>query len=300
MKRKMWGMAVLTALICMVCMTACSGQKTESTMIKTEGLERYGSICVVTREAGSGTRGVFAEALGLMSKSAQGSSTDLIVETGHVAMNAEAVIDTVKADPTAIGYVSLGALSEEASGIKVIKVAGVEAGADTVADGSYSLGRNFNLAYSGKPTEIMADFLAFVASEGQNIAAKNYTSVKEPSVFLSDQSKGEIKIAGSTSMTELMNELTAAYQQLNKNAEIEVSTTDSTSGLTAAMQGSCDLGMASRDLKDYEKELLTSVTIARDGIAVIVNEQNPVENLTTAQLADVFSGKDIEWSDINK
>lgn len=286
------------AVIGAVFLTAC-GSSTGSVVQKVEGLEQYGEIKVITREEGSGTRGVFAEQLGLLDTSKEAGNADLIREDGQIAMDAEAVIAYVKEDSTAIGYVSLGALNEAVEGIKAVKISGVEADVETVADGKYPLGRNFNIAYSGKLSDVESDFMSFLLSEGQEIVSENYTSVNKATTFLSDQSKGTIEIAGSTSVAPLMERLAEAYMEINPNAEIEINTSDSTAGLTAAMQGSCDFGMASRDLKEYEKELLSYETIARDGIAVIVNGKNPVEDLTKEQLADIFAGKDKEWSDIN-
>lgn len=300
MHRTKAGAGLAAAIIGIMLLTGCSGQQTAVDAVQqVEGLEHFGKIRVITREEGSGTRGVFAEKLGLVNESSK-SGSDRITEQAQVAMNAEAVIEAVKQDRAGIGFVSLGALGKAADGIKTVKISGTEASAKTIADGSYPLGRNFNLAYCGELSAAGIDFLKFILSAGQDITAQNYVSIGKASAFLSDQSAGTIEIAGSTSVEPLMQQLSEAYQAVNKHVEITIRTSDSTAGLTAAMQKSCDFGMASRDLKDYEKELLTWKTIARDGVTVIVNQDNPVESLTSGQLAAIFSGEDTVWIDINK
>lgn len=300
MKKKTRDICLIAMTACMTLVSACGNTKESTNVQQVEGLEEFGDIEVVTREDGSGTRGVFAEALGLVEHSEENESKDRITEQGKIAMDAEAVVEEVKQESTAIGYVSLGALTDQIDGIKVIQIDGIEANTDTITKGDYPLSRDFNLAYSGELTEAENDFMTYIMSEGQEIVAENYIEVEEADTFLSDQSKGKIEITGSTSMAPLLESLAESYQKRNSNVEIEVAPSDSTSGLTQAMQESCDFGMASRNLKDYEKELLQSKTIARDGIAVIVNEKNPVENLTTSQLADIFSGEDTKWNDINE
>ena len=285
--------------VCCILAAGCGGRGGDNTIQHTAGLENYGNIQVVTREEGSGTRETFAEKVGLLSKSAD-SASDLITENARVAMNAEAVIDAVEKDKTAIGFVSSGAVAKGVSGIKVVEIGTVRPDFQNVGNGTYPLSRNFNLAYSGTLSPVGNDFITYIMSKGQEIVGENYTPIERAKTFLSDQSAGTIEIAGSTSVAPLMESLAADYEKINKNAQIEIKTSDSTSGLTSAMQGSCDFGMASRDLKDYEKELLTYQTIARDGITVIVNEENPVKSLTPGQLAEIFSGKDTVWNDINK
>lgn len=299
MKKKPIRTLLSAILVCTALLTACGKGSPGDKVQKVEGLEGYGNIAVITREEGSGTREVFAERLGLIDKK-DSNRRDLITADGKIEMNSEGIMEAVKNDKTAVGYVSLGALPQTLDGIKVIKVENIEASGQTVQDGSYPLSREFVLAYSGELSDAEHDFLTYVMSEGQDIVSESYTSVKPAAAFLSDQSKGRIEIAGSTSVTPLMERLSRQYMLLNRNVEMEIKPSDSTSGLTAAMQGSCDLGMSSRELKDYEKELLNYRTIAKDGVAVVVNEDNPVESLTRKQLADIFNGTDTVWNDINK
>lgn len=278
----------------------CLGQTDKQSVEKIEGLDKLGTINVITREAGSGTRSVFVEKTNLES-SDKNSDSDNIRTDAEIAMNAEAVMERVKEDENAIGYISLGAVTEDMDQIKMIGVDGVTPDKSNISKGSYPLVRNINIAYSGKLGNAENDFLNYILSAGQEIVGEKYTSVKKVTSFLSDRSKGKITISGSSSATPLLEELAEAYnQKYNKNVKVQVQTSDSTSGLTSAMQGSSDWGVASRELKDYEKELLTFQTIAKDGVAIIVNEKNPTETLTIQQLTEIFDGTDTTWGEVNE
>lgn len=278
----------------------CSGQTDKQKAEKIEGLDKLGTITAITREAGSGTRSVFAEKTNLES-SDKNSDTDNIRTDAEIAMNADAVMERVKEDENAIGYISLGAVTEDMDQIKVIGIDGVKPEKSNISKGKYPLVRNINIAYSGKLSDAENDFLNYVLSAGQEVVGEKYTSVKKVTTFLSDQSKGKLLISGSSSATPLLEELADNYnQKYNKNVKIQIQTSDSTSGLTSAMQGSCDWGVASRELKDYEKELLSYQNIAKDGVAVIVNQKNPTDTLTLQQLTEIFDGTDTNWEDVNE
>ena len=258
-----------------------------------------GSVSVVAREEGSGTRSEFSETVGLIETDEDGTEVDVTTADATICNEASAVIEAVAADENAIGYVSLGALSE-ASGVKAIAVEGVEASTETVQDGSYALSRNFYIAYTGQSTEVEADFLDYITSVGQDIVtAEGYVAVSSSGRFLSDQSEGYITISGSTSVAPLMEALVEGYAAENANASISVIATDSTTGLNAAMSQESDWGMSSRDLATYESELLETTVIAQDAVAVIVNEASPIESLSLEQLRLLFSGEAAEWSDLN-
>ncbi len=289
---------VIAAVLCIL--TACQTETTQQERVKIAGLENMGKITSVAREEGSGTRDIFVDKIGLLQKDNNGKEVDQTREDAKIVMDANAVIDAVKGEENAIGYVSLGAISKEMDGIKIIKIDGMEANSENIKNNKYVLSRNFYLTYEGKLSDIEQDFMTYILSEGQKIVDRNYTIVKDANTFLSSKDKGVIKISGSTSMAPLMKDLANEYMKINKNAVITVEGTDSTSGLVAAMQKVSDIGMSSRELKDYENELLDTTVIAKDGVAVIVNEKNPVENLTTEQLKTIYSGQAKEWSDLNK
>lgn len=293
--RQVTCVACAVALACSL--TAC-GSGNEDTVESVEGLDELGEVTVVAREEGSGTRSVFSGDVGLIETDESGEEVDVTTESATICNDAEAVIEAVSSDEAAIGYVSLGAL-DDSSGVKVIAVDGVEPSTDTVKDNSYPLSRDFYIAYVGETTAVEADFLDYILSEGQDIVGESYVPVNSTTRFLSDESSGTISISGSTSVAPLMEDLADAYEELNPNATISIVSTDSTTGLNAAMTQGNDWGMSSRDLEEYEQEILTYESIAQDAVAVIVNEDNPAESLTTEQLRQLFAGEAVEWADVN-
>ncbi|MCC8168001.1 MAG: substrate-binding domain-containing protein [Clostridiales bacterium] len=294
MKRKRIG---ILALIC-ICVLVLAGCGTGTgSLAKVDGLDALGSVQVISREEGSGTRSAFAQLLGFDTSSGE-SQSDATAEDALIAEDAQAVIDAVSADEAAIGYISMGALDSSES-IKALSVDGVEATLQNTADGKYALSRPFILAWSGSLSELEQDYLTYVMGKGQAIVNQSYVAVTESTTFLSGQYEGTITVSGSTSVVPLLEELAEEYMSINTHAVVEVSATDSTTGLNDAMQGSCDLAMSSRELEDYEKELLSYKTIARDGIAVIVNTENPITEVTTAELKSLFTGEYTQWDDIN-
>lgn len=262
-----------------------------------DGLDALGAVQVVSREEGSGTRSAFAELVGF-DESADSESADATTEDALVVADAEAVIAAVEADPSAVGYVSMGAL-DELEGAKALAVDGVDATLDNVKNGSYPLSRPFCLAWSGSLSELEQDFLTYVLGKGQAIVSQSYVAVEDSTTFLSGKQSGTITIHGSTSAAPLLEELAEEYMTLNPNAVVEVTASDSTTGLNDAMQGRCDFGASSRALKDYEEELLDSQVIARDGIAVIVNGENPLDAVTLEELCGLFTGTIADWNSIN-
>lgn len=302
MEKKKWITRMKRSFVIAVVLytlTACQTAATQQEQVKIAGLENMGKITSVAREEGSGTRDIFVDKIGLLQKDDSGKEVDKTRGDAKIEMDADAVMDAVREDENAIGYVSLGATVNNIDGIKVIKIDGVKASSENIKNGKYPLSRNFYLVYSGKLSDAETDFMTYILSEGQKIVDENYTAVKDADTFLSNKDKGVIKISGSTSVAPLMKDLANAYMKINKNAVITVGETDSTSGLVAAMQNVSDIGMSSRELKDYEKELLETKTIAKDGVAVIVNEKNPVEDLTIEQLKTIYSGQAKDWSDLN-
>lgn len=272
-------------------LAGCSNQP-ENSLESVAGLEQLGEIQVIAREEGSGTRDAFASLLDFAQTSSSGSS-DLTIETAQIAEDAESVIAAVAENPSAIGYVSLGSLDGTES-VKILELNGI-----SPDEKSYSLSRSFYLAYHGKQNDLEQDFLTYVQGAGQEIVAKAYSPVAKSSSFLSNQAGGTILLSGSTSVAPLMEELAAAYMEINPHSAIQVEQSDSTQGLNAAMSGTCNFGMASRDLKDYEAELLDYTAIAKDNIAVIVHPENPVENLTPEILKEIYTGNLKNWEEIN-
>ena len=255
-------------------------------------------IAVFTREDGSGTRGAFIELTGVEQKDADGKKVDMTTEAAAVQSSTNGVMTAVANDATAIGYISLGSLNDT---VKAVTVDGVKAGADTVKDGSYTLARPFNLVTNGDATDPVAvDFIAYcLSADGQALATDKGYIGSEGEAFTSAQPAGKIVVGGSSSVAPLMEKLVEAYKTVNPNAEIEHLTTDSTTGVSGALDGSYTIGLASRDLKDSETEAGAKATVlAMDGIAVVVNPENPIENLTVDQIKSIYVGEVTTWDEV--
>lgn len=256
------------------------------------------TISVVTREEGSGTRDAFTELTGVLVKDGD-NKTDNTTTSAVTINSTEAVTTNVKDNEAAIGYISLGSLNDT---VKALKIGGVEATADNVKSGDYAVSRPFNIAYKGELSDVAQDFVDYImSSDGQKIVSDNgYVTVSENAAYSGKKPSGKISVAGSSSVSPVMEKLAEAYQKVNTNAKVEIQTSDSSAGMQSAMGGTCDIGMASRDLKDEEKSALKVETIAKDGIAVIVNNANTCDDLTLDQVKSIYTGETTVWSDIIK
>lgn len=274
-----------------------SGNAGSSAASDTASFDASKTISVVTREQGSGTRDAFVELTGVLVK--DGDTKKDTTRTDAVTVNGtEAVITNVKGNEAAIGYISLGSLNDS---VKALKIEDVDATAENVKSGEYKISRPFNIAYKGELSGLAKDFVDFIlSSDGQAVVSKEgYVAVSENADYAGTKPEGKITVAGSSSVSPVMEKLIEAYKQVNTKADIELQTSDSSAGMQSAIDGTCDIGMASRELKDTEKEL-TSTAIAKDGIAVIVNTSNTTESLTMDQVKAIYTGEAKVWSDITK
>ncbi|MGE4214573.1 MAG: substrate-binding domain-containing protein [Anaerotignaceae bacterium] len=259
-----------------------------------------GEITVVSREEGSGTRGAFIELLGIEQKNEAGEKVDLTSEEATITNSTSVVITTVAGDDTAIGYISLGSLNDT---VKALKIDGAPASVEAIKDGSYKIARPFNIATSATASETAQDFIKFILStEGQAVVEKaGYISAVEPSAFDGGKTSGKLTIAGSSSVTPVMEKIKEAYAAVNPNVEIEIQQSDSTTGMNSAISGICDIGMASRELKDSETGAgLKPIVMAIDGIAIVVNNNNPTDELAADDVKAVFMGETTQWSELAK
>ena len=303
MRMKNWKRfaAVAMSVMCMGTMVACGSSGSASNDSKTGSAgssSKSQTITVVSREDGSGTRGAFIELFGIEQKDASGKKVDNTTDDATITNSTEVMMTTVAGDEAAIGYTSLGALN---SSIKALQVDGAEATAANVKSGTYKISRPFNIATKGTVSEVTQDFINYILSEdGQKIVESNgYISQGNSGKFTSNGASGKIVVAGSSSVTPVMEKLLEAYQKVNTGAKIELQESDSTTGMTAAIDGTCDIGMASRELKDSEKSAgLTNQVIALDGIAVIVNNKNSASNITSEQVKAIFTGETTDWSNV--
>lgn len=260
-----------------------------------EGGAPSGDIAVISREDGSGTRGAFTELIGVVDK----DDNDITVSTAEITNSTSVMMQTVAGNESAIGYVSLGSLSDE---VKAIKVDGVEATVENVKSGDYKVARPFNIVTKKTGvSELAQDFQKYILSEeGQKtIEDEGYIREDNAEAYKPAGLKGKITLAGSTSVAPVMEVLAENYKKLNDGVEIEIQQSGSSAGITAAVEGVCDIGMASRDLKDSEAEQgLVSTKIALDGIAVIVNNNNGLEDISTETLQKIYKGEITTWEDV--
>lgn len=258
-----------------------------------------GLINVISREDGSGTRSAFVELMGIEQEDENGDSVDMTLPEAQISNSTSAVMTTVAGDVSAIGYISLGSLDET---VKAVSVNGVEPTADNVKSGDYVVSRPFNIITTADLSEVGQDFVNFIMStEGQAVVSEEgYIPVDDVTAFEGTQPSGDVTIGGSSSVTPVMEKLAEAYAAVNPNANIEIQQSDSTTGVTSTSEGLYDIGMASRALTDEEIALgLTPTVIATDGIAVIVNNENPVSDLTSEQIQAIYTGEIEDWSELN-
>ncbi len=251
-------------------------------------------VFVVSREQGSGTRDAFVELTGVLVKT-DGKKKDMTTKEAMIIDGTQAVMSNVAGNEFAIGYISLGSLNPS---VKAVNVDGSAPNIETVKSGAYPIARPFNIATKGKVSAVAQDFIDFILSdEGQAVVKKSgYVPVQSGKKYAGTKPAGKIVVAGSSSVSPVMEKLKEAYLAVNNKAQIEIQTNDSSVGMLAAREGTCDIGMASRALKDSEKEVLQSTVIAMDGIAVIVNNKNPLKALSLAQVRDIFTGAIRKWS----
>lgn len=289
-----------------VAVTGCGSSKDTSadanadTKTEQSGSEWDSSndITIVSREDGSGTRGAFIELFGIEEKNGD-EKVDMTTEEAQITNSTSVMLTTVADNEYAIGYVSLGSLDDS---VKAVKIDGAEATAENVKSGTYKVSRPFNIAVKeGLDNEVAKDFINFIMSEeGQSVVEENhYIAIDDVKPFEGTSPSGKAVIGGSSSVSPVMEKLIEAYNELNPGAELELQTTDSTTGMTSAVDGSYDIGMASRELKDTElSEGLQATVIATDGIAVIMNKNSSVDNLSSEQVKSIYTGEALTWDEV--
>ncbi len=280
--------------------TTAADTEAAATEAQTEaaGASMEGTIDVISREDGSGTRGAFIELFGVEQKDTSGEKVDYTTDDAEITNSTEVMITSVAGDKQAIGYISLGSLNDS---VKALKIDGAAATVDDIKDGSYKIARPFNIVTTGEVSDVAQDFINFIFSEeGQKVVEDNgYISQGNQGAYTASGKSGKVTVAGSSSVTPVMEKLAEAYKALNSDVTVEVQQSDSTTGVTSALEGVCDIGMASRELKEEETAKgAQGQVIAMDGIAVVVNNDNPVDDLTSEQVKDIYVGDTTDWSDL--
>ena len=257
-----------------------------------------GQISVYSREDGSGTRGAFIELFGIEEKDVSGEKVDMTTMSASITNSTSVMMTSVSGDENGIGYISLGSMNDT---VKALKIDGAEATAENVKSGDYKIARPFNIATGDNVSEVTQDFIAYIMSaDGQKVIEDNgYIAVDDAAAaYTASNKSGKIVIAGSSSISPVMEKLAEAYKGLNPEVTIEVQTSDSTTGMNMASEGTCDIGMASRELKDSETSGgLVPTVIAQDGIAVIVNKNASIDELSSEQVKAVYTGEAVTWED---
>lgn len=302
MKQKKVMALVMAMVVTVGCMTGCgnddSGASSDTGTGSGSGYDSTKSISVISREDGSGTRGAFIELFGIEEKDADGNKIDNTTEDASITNNTSVMMSTVAGNEYAIGYISLGSMNDT---VKAVKIDDAEATVDNIKSGSYKISRPFNIVTKSDTSEVAKDFIAYImSSDGQKVVEENgYIQNSEEGAYAGSSPEGKIVVAGSSSVTPVMEKLKEAYLKINTKAEIEIQTSDSTTGVESTISGICDIGMASRELKDTETaEGITATAIALDGIAVIVNKECPVEGLSTENVKNIYTGATTKWSDV--
>lgn len=290
--KKRWLTTVLAVVTAGSLLSGCAGSNSA------RGDGAGNGINVLSREDGSGTRTAFIELFGIEQKNGDGRKMDLTTDGAQVTNSTAVMMTTVSQDVSAIGYISLGSLNDT---VKPAMIDGNEATPENVKSGAYKVSRPFNIVTKEKLSDTAQDFVDYILSEeGQAVVEKEgYIPLDGVQPYAGSKPGGKVVVAGSSSVAPVMEKLSEAYMELNADAEIEVQQSDSTTGINSADEGLCDIGMASRSLDEDEQELgLVSTVIATDGIAVILNKDNQISNLTTDQVKAIYTGEVTKWSDL--
>lgn len=300
-----WKKVGIAAILCMGMLAGCGGGGGDEAASTSEGsaaaeteaveFDTSSTINATTRENGSGTRSAFVELFGILDDEDVDQTSTSIAETNSTSV----MMQTVAGDEYAIGYISLGSLDDT---VKAVSIDGVAPSIETVADGSYAISRPFNIVTTDELSDAAQDFVNFIMSaDGQAVVTENgQISVGEGEAYTAAEGlSGTVVCSGSSSVTPLMEKLAEAYEAVNPDVDVQVQQSDSSTGVTNAIDGTCDIGMASRALDDSEtSQGVTSTTIAQDGIAVIVNNGNPIEDLTADQVKSIYLGDTTTWDEL--
>jgi phosphate transport system substrate-binding protein len=280
---RIFGTTLVLFLICSG-LTFASGQSAGGTA----------AINVISREEGSGTRSAFTELFDVLDANRKDSTTVKAEITNSTAV----MMTTIAGDKNSIGYISLGSLNDT---VKALRIDGADATTANVAGGIYKVSRPFLIAVKSTVNTQTQDFINYILSkEGQDVIENNgYIRIQDKGPFTTNRASGRIVVAGSSSVTPVMEKLKEAYTKINSGADIEIQQSDSSTGMNAAIDGICDIGMASREIRDSEVQKgLTGTIIAIDGIAVIVHKENAVNGLGKEQVKRIFAGEVTTWSEI--
>ena len=298
-------LSFITALTMTAVLCACAPQQASTDSGSSQNASTgdgaaapSGSITVISREDGSGTRGAFIELFGIEQKDAEGNKTDMTLSTADITNSTGVMLQSVSQNGSSIGYVSLGSLNDS---VRALEIDGAAATVENIKNGSYKVCRPFNIVACGETFPLAGDFISYILSrEGQDIVeASGFIAASDAAAYSGSRPSGKLTVAGSSSVSPVMEKLIEGYASVNPDADIELQTSDSTTGVNSVTEGVSDIGMASRELKDSELQAGARATvIATDGIAVIVSRDNPITALTSEQVRDIFTGRLTSWDEL--
>lgn len=302
MSKVMFRLTVISTLVACIlaacALIGCSGGGSAASSSSSSAANTE-QISVYSREDGSGTRSAFVELFGLEEKDASGKKIDTTTDNASITNSTSVMMTSIANDKNGIGYISLGSLNDT---VKALQIDGVEANAKNVKDGSYKVSRPFNIVLGNGNNPAADEFISFImSSDGQKIVEDNhYIPVADNAQpYSKGSATGKVVVAGSSSVTPVMEKLAEAFKAANPGITVEVQQSDSTTGVNMAIEGTCDIGMASRELKDSETAAgAKSQAIARDGIAVIVAPSSSVTGLTVDQVKAIFNGSALTWAEV--
>ncbi len=288
MRRKMNIATSITTLTLAISLTSCGSNNSSGVFDYNE------EITVISREDGSGTRGAFGELFGTIVKDGE-TESDNTYEGAIIANKTDVCMTNVVNNQYAIGYISLGSMNDT---LKAVSIDGVAPSKETIASGEYSAYRPFLIVTGDNQSDIALDFESYILSaDGQAIVGDSYIQVDENApTYTGGGLSGKLSVGGSTSVAPVMEKIVEGYQELNPDVTIDIQATGSSAGITGVMEATLDIGMSSRELKDTEVSEVNGITIAYDGIAVIVNNNNPVDNLTSEEVRQIFTGEVTDWT----
>lgn len=264
------------------------------------GFNESRDITVISREEGSGTRASFVELFDIYSKTTSGKIYDATTDYADITQSSGVMLTSVSTNRYAIGYLSVNALNDS---IRAVSIDGVEPTTDNIKNGNYKVARSFNIAVKDELSAVSKDFISYIKSSiGREIIEKSgYVAVLEGDEYVTKKLSGKITVNGSSSVSPIMETLAEEYMKLNSKVKIEINISDSSTGITSAINGNCDIGMSSRTINQSElNKGIKSIEIAKDGIAVIVNKYNTVKNLSSSAVNSIYRGDCLRWIDINE
>jgi len=241
------------------------------------------NISITTREDGSGTKTAFMELIGLKGKA---DPANVVIQTGTAG-----ILTEIKGNPTAIAYESLGYVTSD---VKMLNVDGVEATVANIKSGTYKISRPLSVVYQEDTLDdaVNTAFFNYLKSNDAQaiISDKGYVSVIDnaPAYTIDGSLSGSIDISGSTSLQPLMADLAAAFEDLQPNVSVTVSGGGSGTGYGNANDGVSEFGMISEEFALEKAPNCTHYVVCKDGIAVIVNNANPLDNITMDELMNIY------------